>query len=88
MTTRNANETLQLALLTLATEGRRTRCSDPGDREKWFSDLPTERAQAARWCAGCPVLDQCGAAAEANHERHGVWAGQDRTLKPRKAKAA
>lgn len=45
----------------------------------WFSDDESERAEAADWCLGCPVLELCGAYAARAGERNGVWGGLDRT---------
>ncbi len=77
-----AAEALTRALVDLATEGRRPRCGEPGGHEMWLSDDATDRAQAARWCAGCPVLTECGAAADEHDERFGVFGGTDRTPPP------
>ena len=83
-----AAERLTRCLVDLATEGRRPRCGEPGGHELWCSDDPDDRAQAARWCAGCPVLDECAAAADEHDERFGVFGGTDRTLPPAKRKSA
>lgn len=48
----------------------------------WISDDAEERAVAAELCAGCPLLEECNAAAVANKEEF-VWGGQDFT-KPRR----
>jgi len=77
-----AAEQLTRALVGLATEGRRPRCGEPGGHAMWLSDDPADRAQAARWCAGCPVLAGCGAAADEHDERFGVFGGVDRTPPP------
>ncbi len=83
-----AAEQLTRAMVSLAAHGRRPRCGEPGGHELWLSDDAADRAQAARWCAGCPVLDECGAAADEHDEKHGVWAGVDRTPPPAKRKSA
>jgi hypothetical protein len=83
-----AAEQLTRALVDLATEGRRPRCGEPGGHELWCSDDAADRAQAARWCTGCPVLDECGAAADEHDERFGVFGGVDRTPPPTKRKGA
>ena len=70
---------LTSALVRLASDGRRPPCGDWGDGNPWVSDDSRERAQAALWCRGCPVLAECGEAAEEADERFGVWAGVDRT---------
>ena len=75
MTVVTAAERLTIALADLAEQGRRPRCGEPGGHALWLSDNAVDRAQAARWCAGCPVLAECGAAADERDERHGVWGG-------------
>lgn len=77
-----ATEELTMALVKLASEGRRPACGDWRENNPWLSDDPRLRAMAARWCRGCPVLELCGAAAVERKERFGVWGGRDRT--PRK----
>jgi hypothetical protein len=77
-----ASDRSTVALLNLASQGLRTNCSDPGTHHYWTSDHEAERALAVRACHGCPVLVECGQAATANDERHGVWAGVDRTVRP------
>lgn len=47
----------------------------------WTSDDAEERAIAAELCDGCPVWDACDAAGAG--ESFGVWAGVDRTPKPK-----
>jgi len=74
-----AAERLTRALVELATEGRRPRCGEAGSHGLWLSDDADDRAQAVRWCVGCPVLDECGAAADEHGEKHHVWGGVDRT---------
>lgn len=78
-----AAEQLTRALVSLATEGRRPRCGEAGSHEMWLSDDATDRAQAASWCVGCPVLVECGAAADEHGERFGVFGGRDRTAAPK-----
>jgi len=78
-----AAERLTRALVDLATEGRRPRCGETGSPGLWLSDDAADRAQAATWCLGCPVLAECGAAADEQGERHGTWAGVDRTPAPK-----
>ena len=86
---RVASDALTLALVNAATQGVKPRCADPETHTYWLSEHPGDRAQAVRWCRGCPVLEPCGEAAQANNERFGVWAGKDRTRHPgRKAEAA
>ena len=76
-----ANQRLTHALVELATEGKRPRCGDQGEHDLWLSESAAERAVAATRCAGCPVLAECAASADANNEQFGVWAGVDRTVK-------
>jgi hypothetical protein len=85
---RNASERLLRALITIASRGQRTHCSDPSLSELWLSESEPERAEAARLCIGCPVITECGAAAAANDERWGVWGGRDRTVRPGRPKKA
>lgn len=83
-----AGEVLDLALVKLAAEGLRVRCGDWMDgTNPWLSDDPRLRAMAARWCTGCPVMSECGAAAEERKETFGVWGGRDRTPRPKAANA-
>ncbi len=77
-----AAEQLTRALVALADHGRRPRCGEPGGHELWTSEDADERAQAARWCTGCPVMTECRASADEHDERHHVWAGVDRTPPP------
>ena len=73
-----ASDRLTIALVALATDGRRPPCGQYGISQWWLSDDPRRRAMAARRCTGCPVLDACDAAADEAGERFGVWAGRDR----------
>jgi len=77
-----AAEELTRRLVDLAAQGRRPRCGEPGGHEMWCSDDATDRALAATWCLGCPVLVECGAAADEHDERFGVFGGRDRTPPP------
>ena len=79
LTTPEALERLTSAILALALRGGRPRCGDPATHELWTSDSGKARATAASWCAGCPVMAECGLAADAAGERFGVWGGRDRT---------
>jgi hypothetical protein len=81
---RQATKRLVRALVDLAARGLRTHCSDAGTSELWLSEHEGERAEAAILCIGCPVIQPCGEAAQANDERWGVWAGVDRTRRPGK----
>jgi hypothetical protein len=80
-----ASGKLTVALLTIASQGLRTNCSEPETHHYWLSDFPTERALAVRACHGCPVLQPCLEAAQLNDERFGVWGGVDRS-RPARAK--
>ena len=82
---REASDRLTQALITMAAEGLRPRCYDPESYWMWLSEHPAERQLAALMCGGCPLLTECGDAAEANGERFGVWASVDRTRAPGKA---
>ncbi len=62
-------------------QGLNTHCSDVRTHHMWTSESERDRAVAAKWCVGCPVFLECGAAAEARNEQFGVWAGVDRTVK-------
>jgi Transcription factor WhiB len=86
MTTATAR--FHLALITLAQRGERVRCSDPVDHQRWTSDDHRDRQIAMAWCAGCPIIVECGQAADARDERWHVWGGRDYTRKPRAQQAA
>jgi hypothetical protein len=83
---REASERLTRALI-IASRGLRPHCSDPSTHGYWTSEREKERELAVRWCAGCPVLEPCGEAAEAVGERWGVRGGVDRTPRPYKINA-
>jgi hypothetical protein len=76
-----ATALLNRRLLELAQHNERVRCSDPVDHQRWTSDNAEDRAIAMLWCNGCVVLTLCGDAADERNERHGVWAGVDRTTR-------
>lgn len=61
----------------LVEQGTLPPCADRSGA--WTSDDRDERALAARLCRPCPILTECGAAADSTKERFGVWAGVDRT---------
>jgi hypothetical protein len=84
-----ATEQLTLVLLELADRGRRTPCQGR-HRDRWTSDDAEEREWAASVCStlGCAVLEACGAAADEQDERYGVWGGRDRTVTVHKRKAS
>ncbi|MFC6707538.1 WhiB family transcriptional regulator [Flexivirga alba] len=75
-----AAEQLTDALLVMAARGERPRCGDGETSAYWTSENRAELAQAASWCAGCPVLPECGAAADELKATAGVWAGVERFL--------
>lgn len=75
---------LQRAVLHLNRAGHTVPCQDHNGADLWLSDDPDDRAAAAHWCEGCPVLTACAESADAHGERFGVWAGRDRgTRTPR-----
>lgn len=53
------------------------------DPEAFTSDDRHEREEAAEACAHCPLLAPCGAYAELADEGWHVWAGVDRTPRPK-----
>ena len=68
---------LRIGLPVLGAWVRSAACRDE-EPELWFSPDPSNVATAQAICARCPVRPQCSAAADANAERWGVWAGTDR----------
>jgi hypothetical protein len=68
---------LQRAVSGLLITGRSTACQ--ADPDAWFEGSLADRERAATECAGCPVIVECGAAADDASERDGVWAGRDRS---------
>jgi hypothetical protein len=87
MSDTTAHERLTLALIALADRDKRTPCQGP-HCDRWTSDDPDEREWAAHMCRMCPLLRECGEAADETKERFGVWAGRDRTPKSRTTKKA
>jgi hypothetical protein len=79
---RGASDALTRALVGMAARGERPRCADPVDHARWTSAEQSDRAIAAAWCRGCPILRECLEAATARHERWHVWGGVDMTRKP------
>ena len=75
--TTSPHDRLAFALARLLANGSRPPCADGSGA--WTSDDHDERALAARLCRPCPILTECGAAADSTKERFGVWAGVDRT---------
>ena len=71
---------LDAMLLRLAAQGVRPRCGEPAAHDLFLSDVAEERALAATWCAGCPVLDECAAAGVEAKATFGVWGGVDLTV--------
>jgi hypothetical protein len=53
------------------------------DRSEWLSEDAQVRAEAASACSWCPVKSRCAALAAAAKPEFGVWAGRDRTRRPR-----
>jgi hypothetical protein len=86
MTTPTAN--LNTALITMASQGSRSRCVDPVDHQLWTSEDQHDRDIAAARCASCPVLVICHETAEERDERWGVWCGHDFSIRPGRKKAA
>ncbi len=83
-----AAEALSLALADLAVRGERTPCQGRR-RDRWTSESAEDRSWASSVCLtlGCPVLEQCAAAAVEGKESFGVWAGKDRTVTAQKRRA-
>ena len=75
--TTSPHDRLAFALGRVLANGSRPPCADGSGA--WTSDDRDERALAARLCRPCPILTECGAAADSTKERFGVWAGVDRT---------
>lgn len=90
MTTARArvSDELTRALLALGAKGQRAHCSDAGLHGYWTSESKAERKVAVVLCGGCPVLEPCRTAAEANQERFGVFGGKDFTILPGRARKA
>lgn len=81
-----ASDRLTAQLSALLDADDRPPCCWPDVAPWWLSDAHADRARAAEHCHGCAILDACRDAADENGERFGVWAGRDRTPKPRKPK--
>jgi len=77
----SASENMARELSAMVDHEQKPPCAaDPG---AWVSEDHTERAQAARLCAGCQLLDPCNDLADELHVRFGTWGGRDRTPRPR-----
>lgn len=77
-----ARERFDRALVDMAADGLRPRCAEHTDRSLWTSGDADERAEAARLCGPCPVLDLCGASADEERDVWTVRAGVDRRPSP------
>jgi hypothetical protein len=53
------------------------------DSHLWLSDFEAERLEAVKRCGGCVVLVECDAAADEHGEKHYVFGGVDRGLRPK-----
>lgn len=73
-----ARERLDRALVDMASRGEKPRCAWPDRAHLWTSEEREERVRAVRGCAGCPILDPCGAAAEEERDVWTVRGGVDR----------
>jgi WhiB family redox-sensing transcriptional regulator len=51
------------------------RCSQEGSHELFFSEKPSELAEAQRICGGCAVRVQCLEVALRDRHEWGVWGG-------------
>ncbi len=51
------------------------RCSEEGSHELFFSEKPSELAEAQRICGVCPVRVDCLAVALSERLEWGVWGG-------------
>lgn len=85
----SASEALTRGLLALTEHGQRTPCQGKR-RDRWTSEDLADREWAASVCTSldCPVLAECGAAADEAREKWGVWAGVDRASTTSRRKAA
>lgn len=71
---------LTLAVETALDDGLAVPCHD---RDEWLSEDADVRTEAAGACSWCPVKSRCAALAAAAKPDFGVWAGRDRTRRPR-----
>jgi hypothetical protein len=81
-----ASQRFNTALITIASKGLCSRCSDVGTGGLWLSEREAERAEACKLCRGCPVILECAAAADERDERFGVWSGRDYSVRPGRPK--
>ena len=79
-------DALGRALLNMAARGERTHCTNPTTHHSWLSEQEADRAVAVKLCRHCPVIVECGQAAEDRDERWGVWGGRDRSVRPGRPK--
>jgi WhiB family redox-sensing transcriptional regulator len=63
---------MSIELKELIEEGR---CSEAGSHELFFSERPSELAQAQRICASCTVRVKCLEIALKDNHDWGVWGG-------------
>lgn len=73
---------LTAALDNLRDRDQRTPCQGKHS-QRWTSDEADDREWAAHMCRMCPVLTECGNAADERREKWHVWAGKDRSPKTR-----
>ena len=59
---------------------RLAHCATHPDAEWWLSSRPNDRARACEACLACPVIVECGLAADREGQTFGVWGGRVRTL--------
>lgn len=71
-------EALDAGLVSMAARGDKPACAWPDRAHWWTSEEADERARAARRCAGCEVLEACGASADEERDVHTVRGGVDR----------
>jgi hypothetical protein len=84
MTTATAR--LNTALINLAVQGERVRCSDPVDHALWTSDDQRDGGVAVQWCAGCVLIPS--AMTPPRNATNGItfWGGRDFTPPKKPAK--
>jgi WhiB family redox-sensing transcriptional regulator len=49
------------------------------DPELWFPETNSLGLQAKKFCASCPVVEECLQYALENNEKHGIWGGLSRS---------